>query len=150
MIEDNLKYPSFSSFRSLLSDWDSYLENEEIENQINDYLNIKVFMIFFKKGDDVLGASEDGRLTFAKMKSRDDDLPSGWINDASFTAENLTKALEGSDSVNIVGNKDINDVKIIDKDEVQETLTKQAKKLGPKGFKLKTRRIFIMPTGNED
>lgn len=131
-----------------MDDWDEYLENEEIESKINNYLNNNGYVMFFKKDDDIFGAPEEGRITFAKMKNPDGDLPDSWSKDASFSADNISKALEGINNQAFVGKDTVGKIKVIDQDNAKGLLINKAKKLG-NGLKLQSKRIFIMPGGDD-
>jgi len=120
--------PGFSSFRKWLDIWDYYLENEEKENKIRNLLNGQNLIFFFKKGNSVFGAPEESRVVFAKMKSPEEDAVEDWIKEASFAAFDLVKALDGNEVENIFTAKDLNSIKIIDKEEAEDLLKKRPAK----------------------
>jgi uncharacterized protein YozE (UPF0346 family) len=127
-----MQSPGFSKFRELMDVWDEYLVENEIDSRVNEL--IAPFVFFFKKENDIYGAGEDSRVVFAKMKHPDNDLPSGWKEEANFTAHNLKKSVGGEPSQNVFGSKDLKKIKILDKDKVSELLHKEVEKLGEKAF----------------
>lgn len=120
-----MKSPGFSKFRSLIDTWDQYLEEEEIGNQIDLLLNGQPFVMFFKKGKEIYGATEEGRLTFARMKGDDED--EEWKKEANFMGINLTKAIQGHKVHNMFSLNDLKKIKILDKEKVKKTLVDKAK-----------------------
>jgi hypothetical protein len=118
-------------FKNILDTWEIYLEKEsqetELRNKIELLLSGQPFVMFFKKGKEIYGATEEGRLTYAKLKSKEEG--KGWNKEANFLAINLTKALEGHKVHNMFSFKDIKEIQIMDKEEVEKLLTEKAKKI---------------------
>lgn len=109
-------------------------EEEKNTDKIKTLVDGQDFVMFFKKGNNVYGAGEDSRLTFARMKSKpDEETTKDWIKEANFIGINLSKAITGDKVHNIFSKKDLSEIKIIDKNEAQELLEKQVKgeKLNP-------------------
>ena len=92
------------------------------------------YILFFKKEGSIFAVNEDGRIAFAKMKNPDDEMPKGWEEEASFTADNMSKAIRGEPSQHILYNKDLNEIKVMEREEVVKELKKEAKGLGDKAF----------------
>lgn len=105
---------------------------EETDSRVNDL--VAPFVFFFTKDKELFGAGEDSRVVFAKMKHPDDELPSGWKEEANFSAHNLKKSVSSDPSQNIFSHKDLKSIKIIDKDKAVNLLRKEVKKLGDKAF----------------
>jgi len=124
-----MKSLGFSKFRSLIDTWDQYLVEEEEENKIDLLLNGQPFVMFFKKGKEVYGATEEGRLVFAKMKGDDED--EEWKKEANFMGINLTKALQGAKVHNMFSTKDLDKIKILDQEDVKNILAKKTKSAKP-------------------
>ncbi len=124
--------PGFSDFRQTMDDWDWHLIENEIDGRVEDL--IAPFVFFFKKDKELFGAGEESRLVFAKMKHPDDDLPSGWKDEANFTAHNLNKSVIGEPAQHVFSCKDLKAIKILDKEKVSEILHKDIEKLGDKAF----------------
>ena len=130
----NTPSPAFSKFRELMDQWDKHCIIEEQEkNAINDLLNKHGLSLFFKKGDDLYGSTEDGRITFAKLKANDEDDPMmpGFRDQARFIATNLLKAMIGDqdDSVeNMFGLQDIPHIQICDREDAVKALMNPPKK----------------------
>lgn len=127
-----MESPGFSKFRELMDVWDGYLVENEVDGRVNEL--IAPFVFFFKKGEDLFGAGEESRVVFAKMKHPDEELPSGWKDEANFTAHNLKKSISGEPAQNVFSCKDLNKIKILDKDKIAEHLHKEVEKLGEKAF----------------
>jgi len=108
--------------------WDDHVENKIIENEIKTLVTGPEYVFFFKKGEDVYGAPESSRVVFAKIKNEDgDDMPKGWMDEASFSADNLSSALKGHMVKTIFDKDDLQEINIIDDDEAIESLEKQKK-----------------------
>jgi len=117
--------PGFSRFRSLLDTWDENLSSDKITTMLED----NGFVLFFTKEKEVFGATEDGRLTFARMKNPDHDEPAKYMKEATFSATNLTKAVEGEQTKTVIGYRDLPQIKIISEDEAEKLLKKHAEKV---------------------
>jgi hypothetical protein len=115
----------FSSFKQFL---DTFGE-ERLKKNLDSLLDDR-FIMYFKKGKEVFGAGEDGRLVFAKLKNPDEETPSGWEKEASFSADNLTKTAQGEPTQCVFSNEDMKKIKVINRDEAYKLLEKVAKK-GP-------------------
>lgn len=78
--------------------------------------------MFFSKGEDVFGTGEDGRVVFAKLKKPDEETTPGWVEEASFSAINLSKAVNGNPAQHVFSKKDLKEIKIIDRDDAAKKL----------------------------
>lgn len=119
-----MESPGFSDFRNLMDTWDVHLAMQEMD-QVHALLNGNGFVFFFKKKGELFGTGEDGRLTFARMKNPDDDDP---VEDASFTAISLDAAVNNEKKKVIIGHKELNDVKVMDREDVYAELIKKTSK----------------------
>jgi len=113
------------SFMDLVDTWNCYLESEDKESKIKTLLDGQGLILFFKKGKDIFGASEESRLIFAKMKTPDEDVNDDWLKEAIFMALNLKKALLGKEVESTFSTKDLKSIKIIDRDDAEKLLKKQ-------------------------
>jgi hypothetical protein len=113
---------------------DEFFLKEEIEGKINSLIDSAGHILFFKKGEDLFGAGEDGRVVFAKMKNPDDEMPVNWEEEASFSADNLNKVVKGEPPQHVFHKADLDEIQIMDREEVVESLKKEAEKLGEKAF----------------
>ena len=114
-----------TTFRDLMDLWDEAAD-EMSKNQIKDILDGGDFILFFRKGKDLFAATENSRVVFATMKNPDkDEIPSGWVDEANFTAINLNKALEGLSVKQIFSKKDLKDIKVMESDDVYKLLVKK-------------------------
>jgi hypothetical protein len=111
--------PGFSSFRELMDQWDDIKLRQE---NIKEMIEGNGIVFFFKKGKDIYGGGEGARVTFAKMKHPDEDLPDGWNEEADFSAINLSKAAKGSEVKSIFGIKDMDNIKVIDREVAEDKL----------------------------
>lgn len=116
-----MKSPAFSTFRNLIDTWDKSGADLKVKALLQD----NGLVLFFKKEGSIYGAPEGSRVTFAKMKSDDEDMPDGWKDEAGFMAFNLTKALKGVRVQSVFSIKDLKEIKIIDQDEAEKLLSKK-------------------------
>jgi len=122
--------------------WDECLLQENAEEKINHLIDSNGYVLFFKKDDSIFGAGEDSRVAFAKMKNPDDDLPKGWEDEASFSADNLNKAIRGEPHQHVFHKNDLEKMSVIDREEVMKTLKKDTEKLGDDAFP--ARRVQVL------
>lgn len=80
--------------------------------------------MFFTRDGSVYGATESGRITFARMKNPESKEDRAWRSDASMVLYDLEK---GSDSKVVVGYDELKDLKIISQDRAEEMLRKKGK-----------------------
>lgn len=113
--------PNFSSFRQLLDLWDNTKDkfNKKCLMEDNDLI------LFFKKDKVIYGASENSRLTFARMKNPEKE-DKDWVKEATFSAYNLE---EDKPSETVFGKKDLNKIKVIDQEKAEKELDKKGKKI---------------------
>jgi len=114
--------------------WDECVLEEELESQAESLIDNAGHVLFFKKDGEIFGAGEDSRVIFARMKNPDDETPEGWAEDATFSAENLHKAVRGEPAQHVISNDDLKQIQIIDRDEAVKLMAKEAEKLGDKAF----------------
>lgn len=108
--------PAFSSFRQLMDIWDKnskiFLEND--------------LCMFFKKDGSIYGATESGRITFARLKNPESQEDDAWSKEANFTAYDLEK---GNNSMAVFGLDDIKKLEIISQEEAEKQLKKKGKSM---------------------
>jgi hypothetical protein len=115
----------------LLDEWDIFCAEEDLKDKIHSLVEGPSFVFFFKKGDIVYGAPEESRVTFARMKTDDKDMPEGWEEEATFMAINLTKVVRNDPGAQTVFSyKDIKKIKVLDKKQAYKKLLKQSKETG--------------------
>ena len=107
-----------------MNDWDDQLLKEADEDKLNALLDGLGLVLFFEKDKEIFGSGEDGRVVFAKLKNPDDDLPSGWEDEASFSAQNLSKVVKGEMAQHVFNKESLDEIKIIDRDKAFEELKK--------------------------
>jgi hypothetical protein len=109
--------PAFSSFRELMDRWDKNARLFE-ENDL---------CMFFKKDGIVYGATETGRIAYARMKSPESEDDRVWVKDASVVLYNLEKPID--DNKVVMGVGDLLDLKPITKDKAEKILKNKGKEL---------------------
>jgi hypothetical protein len=111
--------PSFSNFRELMDTWDSsshlFAEND--------------LCMFFKKDGVLYGATEAGRITFARMKNPESKEDKDWRKDASFVAYDLEKTASGEKSMTVFGYEDASKAKVIGEEEAKKELKVKGKNM---------------------
>ncbi len=124
---------------------------EAIDDGINELIDGRGLILFFKKGNEVFGAPEESRIMFARMKQPRQDDEAGSPMDGGFLAFNLLKSLMGDPSPNMFGSGDLNKIHVIDRDDAEKHLKTKVKdddKKTPGGHPLRmvlTRMIRIIP-----
>jgi hypothetical protein len=114
--------PGFSAFRAILDQWD---EHCALEQDVNQTLDDHGMILFFQKGDDLFGGPEESRIIFAKLKDPNED--DNFRDEAKFLATNLKSAIGGDKIENMFGFKDLDDIKLIDRDSVVDLLMNKKK-----------------------
>lgn len=128
---------------------DEFFLKEEEKLNIQHLLDNQGMIFFFKKDDDYFGAGEDSRVIFARIKHPDKETPSGWADEASFTADNLTKMMQGDPCQRVFNKKDLKKIKILDKDEILDQLKDVAHESGEPVGTIKVIKISrLMPHKN--
>lgn len=117
------------TFQEMVNTWNKYLlkekHNKEKENKIKNLLDGQNFIIFFKKGDKIFGAPEEGRIVYASlMNPTDEEMPPGWEKDASFPAFDLISSLAGNPIETLFTHKDLPNIEVIDKAAAAQHLMK--------------------------
>lgn len=85
--------------------WDEHDHQDRIEKVLK-----KPYLMFFIKDGEVFGATEEGRVGFARFKDGEGD---------GFLATNLTKKVKGEKGLAYITDKNI---EIIDEDKAKELL----------------------------
>lgn len=102
---------SSSDIRHYQKLWDEEVKTKKIKDLIDE----NQFILFFKRGKEVFGAPEESRVIFARMKNPDDD--AGWAEEASFSAVNLGRTKSNHQVMGVFSQKDLDDIKVIDKED---------------------------------
>lgn len=147
-MEQNQYSVGFSKFRNLMDLWDQYVLKETVENEIDKFLTHKQIVMYFVypikkdpkgniKAKKLYGATEDGRLSFAKMKHPNpDDLDRGAESFQAFDLETLLAHSDEPDDIQrikIFDKKDIKKIKVVSQEFAVKRLAKLrlAKNLKP-------------------
>ncbi len=127
----------FSEFRNLMDVWDNYVFVETVHNELEKFLTHKEIIMYFlypvkhgkpQKKARLYGATEEGRLAFAKIKNPNDDDPEKAQD--NFQAFDLESLINHSDEpeeiqrIKIFNRKDIKKIKIVSQDYAIDKLTK--------------------------
>ena len=110
--------------------WEAALDDQQ-KKKLKMMLDGGGLIFYFRYKDEVYGAPEGSRVTFAKMKDPDDeDHTPGWLREANFMATNLTKMGQGQQVQTIFGEKDLKDVDVLSKEEAYDALEEFFEKEG--------------------
>jgi hypothetical protein len=118
-------------------------ELQEAEQSARMEQMLAPYVFFFRVGRDLFGADENSRVIFAKMKHPDDDLPSGWQEEANFSGHNLIKTIKGEPAQHLFSLNDLKKVRVVDKNDIVDRLNKEADKLGDKAFPNQTKTFNL-------
>ncbi len=120
------------SFRDLMELCDIAQEAHEADHDVRFIIDGKDFVLFFVKDKTMYGAPEESRVTFARMKAPTEDETEGWVKEATFSATDLLKMLNGEKIQRIFNYEDMKDIKVLDKDKAAELLSKKVQQLEDK------------------
>lgn len=110
------------NFKNTMATWDTYLLKE---NKIQNFFDENELIFFFQKGDNIYGANEDGRLTFATMNDKKEDKKVR--DEIRVLAINLVKSINDEKSESMFNMKEMKKIKILDRDEAEKILHKKIK-----------------------
>jgi hypothetical protein len=115
---------SFCPLRYWIDQWDEATADEDKRARIKNLIDGRDLMLFFQHKGSVYGAPEESRIVFAKMKHPDEETGKDWVEDASFTAVNLTRALTGESVENVFTSKDVDSIGVMSEEAAEEKLLK--------------------------
>lgn len=119
MFGRNMNSPWFSSFRQLMDTWD---KSSKLFKESD-------LCLFFKKDGVLYGATENSRITFARMKNPESEEDNAWKKEATFTAYNLEKSAEGSKVKSVFNYSDLSDIIPLSQEKVEKELEKKGKEI---------------------
>jgi len=134
--------PVGEEFRSYLDKWDNVCLNEKRHNNIKLLVDGQNFMFFFLLDGDVYATHEPERVAFARMKAGDDEEGDLNLDDANFTAFNLSKALSAKPTREIFYIEDVPKVNVLTKDETTAKLISQSEEIEPERIASGTKAIM--------
>lgn len=106
----------------ILSIWENKLEDEN-KTKILKFINSEDLTFFFIFNNECYAASEDARLTFAKLKVPDEDYHPSWDEEASFLAFNITRGIkEDNIPKKLFYKKDLEEIKVKNKEDIEKIL----------------------------
>lgn len=112
------------AYKEIQDLWDKFVF---IENKIKDTIRDHDLMLFFKKDGDIYGTNEEGRLSYATMLDKNENIKIR--KELRFSAFNLSQAIEDELKEYVFSYKDVKSIKknIISQEEVEKELTKRKK-----------------------
>lgn len=111
--------PGFSDFRELMDKWD---EASKLFNESD-------LCLFFRKDGSLYGATETGRITYARMKNPESKEDRNWSKEATFAAYDLEKSAEGKKAMSVFGKSDLKNMEMMSQEEAEKELEKKGKKM---------------------
>jgi hypothetical protein len=114
--------------KQYLGAWEEASALLDKKDKLKNLLSVSVFVFFFKKDGSIYGVTEDGRLTFARMKNPEEE-DEEWVKESNFSATNLSKAINGEKSTSLFGIKDLKEIKILTSEQALLELAKKVKDL---------------------
>ena len=94
------------------------------ENKILEILQQNQLILFFKFKNKIYGTNEDNRLMFARLKDEDEN--GKWKKEAKFSAFDI-ETLKDEKKEHLFGMKDLDNIKIVNRDEIIKKLSKEEK-----------------------
>jgi len=108
--------------------WDEAVSKAEFEDRIHALVQGSGFLLFFKYDKSIFGAGEEARIVFARLKHPEEEVD----DQASFSALNLSRAVEGSYVKSLFDKEAVGQIKVISGDKASELVMKHAKSNGIK------------------
>jgi len=118
----------FSSLRFRKFFDEAWTIKDEIEKKIRALIEGSGFLMFFQFNNEIFGTGEDGRIVFARIKHPNKDEVDGWNKEASFSALNLTRLLDGHGTRSIFAKKDLSKIQVMDAEKTIKILVKYVEK----------------------
>lgn len=118
-----MKEAYISNFVEIMDIWDTWLETKGHKAKISSIIDNNELILFFKKNNKIYGAPEESRLIFAKIKNKDKDIPPS----ASFAAYDLEQAAKGKETMQIFSKKDLEGIKVIQREKAERLIYKKSK-----------------------
>lgn len=113
----------FSNFRQLMDLWDNYVFSESVHDELEKFLTHKQILMTFvypyskknkkSKESKLYGATEEGRLAFARLKSPNPEDPNDMQD--SFSGLDLQALISNSDE-----SDEVQRIKIFNKDDIKK------------------------------
>ena len=117
---ENLEWEN--KFKKLLKE-SKIEEKNNNKEKLKSIIKSSSVIFFFEKDGEFFAGPEESRVIFAKLKKPDEDVDTSWEKEASFMGINLSNILkEGNPSKRIFYKKDMKDMKILDKEEIEKKL----------------------------
>ena len=134
--------PVGDEFREFIDKWENVCVEEKRYNNIKLLVDGQDFMFFFLLDGNVYATHEPERVTFARMKTGDDDEGEMNLDDANFTAFNLSKAIAAKPTREIFYKEDIPKINVLTKAEATEKLISQSREVTPERIATGTKAIM--------
>lgn len=91
--------------------------------ELEEFLNKKEIILYFKFKNEVFCCSEEGRIIFSKLKTNDEEIKN-YKKDIKFNAFNLSKSTLENSIERSFNFKDLNNIEIINKEKIYKLLRK--------------------------
>ena len=85
--------------------------------------------LFFKKDGVLYGATEGGRINFARIKNPESKEDEAWSKDGNFVAYDLEKTSGGEKSMSLFSASDVKNLEMISQEKAEKELAKKGKKM---------------------
>lgn len=136
----------FSNFRQLLDLWDNYVFTESVHDEIDKFLTHKQVLMTFmypvdkkkknsKTDAKLYGATEEGRLAFARLKNPNPDDPEDMQD--NFSGLDLQALISHSDE-----SDEVQRIKIFNKDDIKKIKVIPIEKAVDKLSKMKAAKVI--------
>ena len=111
-------------YKEIQNTWDNFVY---LENKIKDIIDENDLMLFFKLKGEIYGTDEEGRLTYATLLDKKENIK--LKKELRFSAINLTQAISDEPKEYVFSYEDIKKIKrgIIGKEKAEEELIKDKK-----------------------
>jgi hypothetical protein len=120
-----MKSAPATELREYINLWLEAKTKEVKRDSVRSLLDANNFVFFFKKGNNLFAAPETSRVMFARMKNPDEETTEEAKKEQSFLALDLDSALEGEKAERIIKYEDLKELKVLDRDKVEEMLVKR-------------------------
>lgn len=110
-------------YKRTQSSWDSF---RIFEADLQRLIDGSELIFFFKKGKEVFGATEEGRMAFAVMNDKSEDKK--LKDDVRVHAINLSKSMGGEKTESSLSREQMSVVKVIDRERAEKLLHKAEKR----------------------
>lgn len=109
-------------YKRTQSSWDCF---RIAEADIQRLIDGNELIFFFKKGKELFGATEEGRMAFAVMNDKSED--NKLKDEVRVHAVNITKSIDGEKSEASLSREQMSGVKVLEREDVEKAIHKAKK-----------------------